>query len=98
MHVHALWDAERPPEFLPLFLANGVTGVREMGGPMPVADQVRWRQDVVNGKVLGPRLVIAGPFVDGPRAIWPGSVKVSTAEEGRQATRWEQFKKEKLQL
>jgi imidazolonepropionase-like amidohydrolase len=85
MHVHALWDAERPREFFPLFLANGVTGVREMGGPMPVADQVRWRQDVANGTVMGPRLVIAGPFVDGPHAIWPGSIKVSTAEEGRQA-------------
>jgi imidazolonepropionase-like amidohydrolase len=85
MHVHALWDADRARAFLPLFLANGVTGVREMGGPMPVADQVRWRQDVAKGSVLGPRLVIAGPFVDGPHAIWPGSVKVSTAEEGRQA-------------
>jgi imidazolonepropionase-like amidohydrolase len=85
MHVHALWDAERPRGFFPLFLANGVTGVREMGGPMPVADQVRWRQEVAKGTVLGPRLVIAGPFVDGPHAIWPGSLKVSTAEEGRLA-------------
>lgn len=35
MHVHSLWNAERPPMFFPLFLANGVTGVREIGGPMP---------------------------------------------------------------
>jgi hypothetical protein len=39
MHVHSLWDAERPAMFFPLFLANGVRGVREMGGPMPAADR-----------------------------------------------------------
>src|SRR5260370_40046442 len=32
-HVHSLWDANRPRLFFPLFLANGVTGIREMGGP-----------------------------------------------------------------
>lgn len=85
MHVHSLWDANRPPLFFPLFLANGVTGVREMGGPMPAADQVRWRNEVESGAVLGPRLVVSGPFVDGPHPIWPGSIKVSTEEDGRQA-------------
>ncbi len=85
MHVHSLWDANRPPLFFPLFLANGVTGVREMGGPMPAADQVRWRNEVESGAVLGPRLVVSGPFVDGPHPIWPGSIKVSTEEDGKQA-------------
>jgi Amidohydrolase family len=82
MHVHSLWDSGRPTTF---FLANGVTGVREMGGPMPAVDQVRWRNEVANGAVLGPRLVVSGPFVDGPHPIWPGSVMVSTAVEGKEA-------------
>ena len=85
MHVHSLWDASRPPLFFPLFLANGVTGVREMGGPMPAADQVHWRNQVESSAVSGPRLVVSGPFVDGPHPIWPGSIKVSTEEDGRQA-------------
>jgi len=85
MHVHSLWDAERPPLFFPLFLANGVTGVREMGEPMLAADQVRWRDQVESRAVLGPRLVVAGPFIDGPHPIWPGSIKVSTEEDGKQA-------------
>jgi len=85
MHVHSLWDANRPPLFFPLFLANGVTGVREMGGPMPAANQVRWRNEVERGAVLGPRLVVSGPFIDGPHPIWPGSIKVSTEEDGKQA-------------
>jgi imidazolonepropionase-like amidohydrolase len=85
MHVHSLWDTSRPPLFFPLFLANGVTGVREMGGPMPAADQVRWRNEVESGAMLGPRLVVSGPFVDGPHPIWPGSIKVSTEEDGEHA-------------
>ena len=32
MHVHALWDPSVPPVFFPLFVANGVTTVRDMGG------------------------------------------------------------------
>src|SRR6266481_7657666 len=85
MHVHSLWDSGRPTTFFPLFLANGVTGVREMGGPMPAVDQVRWRNQIAIGAVLGPRLIVPGPFVDGPHPIWPGSMKVSTAEEGKAA-------------
>jgi imidazolonepropionase-like amidohydrolase len=85
MHVHSLWDNNRPRLFFPLFLANGVTGVREMGGPMPAADQVRWRNEIESGAVLGPRLVVSGPFVDGPHPVWPGSIKVSTEAEGKQA-------------
>jgi len=37
-----------------------------MGGPMLAADQVRWRDQVASGAVIGPRLVVPGPFVDGP--------------------------------
>jgi imidazolonepropionase-like amidohydrolase len=85
MHVHSLWDAERPARFFPLFLANGVTGVREMGGPMPAADQVRWRDQVASGVVIGPRLVVPGPFVDGPHSVWPGSINVVTAGDGKKA-------------
>jgi imidazolonepropionase-like amidohydrolase len=85
MHVHTLWDSDRPKVFLPLFLANGVTGVREMGGPMPAADQVRWRDQIATGQILGPRLIIAGPFVDGPHPVWPGSIQVSTEADGQHA-------------
>ena len=84
-HVHALWDANRPAQFFPLFLANGVTNVREMGGPMPAAEQVRWRQRVVSGDIVGPDLVVPGPFVDGPTPIWPGSIAVGDAQQARKA-------------
>jgi hypothetical protein len=77
MHVH--WYLK---DFLPLFIANGVTGVRQMGG-MPL--HYAWRQDIEYGTLLGPRMSIASPVVDGPNPIWPGSMVVRNAAEGRQA-------------
>ena len=77
MHIH--WYLK---DYLPLFIANGVTGVRQMWG-MPMHHQ--WRREMESGMLLGPRLVIASPIVDGPKAVWPGSVSVSNEAEARLA-------------
>jgi len=53
--------------FFPLWLAHGVTGVRDMGGDLELIKQ--WRQEIAEGQVLGPRLIAAGPFVDGPKPV-----------------------------
>lgn len=79
MHVH--WYARNT---FTLFTANGVTGVRQMfGGP----DLLRWRDEIAKGSLLGPRMVVASPIVDGPEPIWPNSISVSNEEEGRKAVR-----------
>jgi imidazolonepropionase-like amidohydrolase len=77
MHVH-IWD----PGEARLFLANGVTHVRNMWGtPLHLA----WRQKVASGEVAGPRLTTTSPIVDGGgpdgRTIWPGSVLLTAPEE-----------------
>lgn len=77
MHVH--WFHE---DYLPLFTANGVTGIRLMWG-IPIHQQ--WRQKVEQGALLGPRLAIASPIVDGPVPIWPGSIAVKDEAEARRA-------------
>jgi len=80
MHVH-IREIERS---LPLFVANGVTGVRDMGGV--AEDLFRWRADVASGKVLGPRIVACGPILDGPQPADPDySIAIGTAAEGRQS-------------
>lgn len=80
MHVH-IWETERA---LPMFIANGVTGVRNMGGHLD--DLKRWREQVASGTLLGPRMVISGPVVDGPNPSHPDhSVVVHNAAEGREA-------------
>ena len=76
MHVH--WYLK---DYLPLFIANGVTGVRLMWGrPMHHA----WRKEIEQGTLLGPRLVIASPIVDGLNPIWRGSIAVGNAAEARE--------------
>lgn len=77
MHVH--WFHKG---YLPLFVANGVTGIRLMWG-VPFHQQ--WRQEVEGGALPGPRLAIASAIVDGPKPIWPGSIAVGTDAEARQA-------------
>jgi imidazolonepropionase-like amidohydrolase len=92
MHVHLRGDrlnaalpmAEDNAALLDLFLPNGVTGIREMGGDL--ADEVlQWRAEIAEGKRTGPRILTAGRKIDGEPPSWPGSLGVGTADEGRQA-------------
>jgi len=77
MHVH--WTLK---EYLPLFTANGVTGMRIMWG-FPVHQQ--WRKQIADGTLLGPRLNISSTIIDGPKPIWQGSIGVGNEAQGRQA-------------
>lgn len=61
MHVH--WYEK---DYLPLFIANGVTGTRQMYGA-PVFQQ--WRKEIEAGQLLGPHMLIASPIVDGTKPV-----------------------------
>jgi imidazolonepropionase-like amidohydrolase len=81
MHVHIA-----SPEYLPLFVLNGVTGVREMHAFFP--DQIfQYRRDTASGKRFGPQIVAAGALIDGDKPFWPGSVIARNAKEGEEAVR-----------
>lgn len=61
-HVHlTLWGRDA----LPRAVAHGVTTVRDMGGD--AQELLRWRDAAARGELLGPRLLLAGPFVDGDK-------------------------------
>ncbi len=85
MHVHMFFDGMRE-QMMALFVPNGVTGVRDMGGEQ-LNELAAIRRSIANGQVVGPRIVAAGPLVDGPKPIHPFSIKVSNAAEGREAVR-----------
>jgi imidazolonepropionase-like amidohydrolase len=88
MHVHTAfgdWFQGAREIALPLFIANGVTGVRDMGGDLDVL--LRWRKEIAQGSLVGPRMVVAGPMLDGPKPRFPSSVAVTTPEDGRRAVR-----------
>jgi imidazolonepropionase-like amidohydrolase len=81
MHVHAAWPGI-DGLFASLFVANGVTGVREMYGDKEIIRA--WKARYESGEPW-PRMIAAGHILDGPKPFWPGSTTVSTAEEARQA-------------
>ncbi len=80
MHVHF---GETARSF-PLFIANGVTGVREVGGDPEKS--FRWREQTASGELVGPRIVACGPIIDGPDPAAHGpTIVVGTPAEGRKA-------------
>lgn len=59
MHVHL---SKARASALRLLVANGVLGVRDMGGDWPELE--RWRREIRNGSRHGPRIVAAGPYLE----------------------------------
>jgi len=86
MHVHTVfgdWFPRAKEITLPLFIANGVTGVRDMGSDLDVLQQ--WRKEISAGTLIGPRIVMSGPMLDGPQPRFPASIAIKTPEDGRRA-------------
>ena len=82
MHVH-LVDAWPAAALGAGFLDHGVVGVRDMGTPM--ARILALRAAFTSPASPGPRIVAAGPFLNGSRAV-PGLViHVETDADGRRA-------------
>ncbi|MFN5599593.1 MAG: amidohydrolase family protein [Gemmatimonas sp.] len=61
MHVHT--DVPGGRALLPLYIAHGVTGVRDMNGRLEVVRG--FQREVAAGTLAGPRLVVSGPFLVG---------------------------------
>jgi len=87
MHVHSVfgdWFPRGRDVILPLFIANGVTGVRDMGGELGTL--LEWRKQSSSGKLVGPRMVVSGPMLDGYKpdgksTNFPSTVVVMTPAE-----------------
>jgi imidazolonepropionase-like amidohydrolase len=61
MHVHTATTAGR--DVVPLYVANGVTGVRDMAGDWPTI--TRFRDEIARGALTGPRIIASGPYLEG---------------------------------
>lgn len=78
MHTHVFMRSRKsfPLYTLDLFLANGVTTVRDFGtsgvkddfGDYPYLQDTEWRQAISAGAIVGPRLNLALTVINGPRA------------------------------
>ncbi|MGB8474647.1 MAG: amidohydrolase family protein [Candidatus Acidiferrum sp.] len=87
MHVH-LAGLNADPSWskqvlLPLLLANGITGVRDMGGDLETL--LSWQRDIESGTLLGPHIVVAGPFLAASGRKTAEQYPVANAAEARAA-------------
>lgn len=81
MHLHfGIWPADIA---FPALLKSGVLGARDMGWEFEAP--VALRDSVTSGARVGPRLVVAGPILDGPTDGWPLRHTVSSVDEAAAA-------------
>ena len=64
MHAHT---SKTRASALGLYVAHGVTTIRDQGSEH--AEVVRWRSEIRNGTRVGPRMLIAGPYLESLRNI-----------------------------
>lgn len=86
MHTHVYFDStadDGTDLVLPLFLANGITGVRDMGSALdPV---LHARDEIAAHRLFGPRMIVSGPMLDGPKSHYKAAIAITTPEDGRKA-------------
>ncbi|MEQ8403137.1 MAG: amidohydrolase family protein [Nitratireductor sp.] len=82
-HVHIFSSPTEPETALPLYLINGVTGIRDMGALWPIEEQQALQAQIEAGEVLGPHLILAGAWVDASPGSWPGMFLADTPDEAR---------------
>lgn len=100
MHAH-FSSPSAPAVAMPLCLANGVTGVRDLCSDAwpgedrqqpTIADFKRWRRRIADGELVGPRLLALGSVqVDGPGRVPPGApafLGAATAADARRLVRY----------
>lgn len=73
MHVHVFDRGE-----LLQYLANGITTIRNLHG-MPI--HLAWRDSLGRGLIRGPRLITAGPILDGDPPMRGTNIVVRTAAD-----------------
>ena len=83
MHVHFGGGPDLIEEneaLFPLYIAHGVTTVRDASGDLP--DQVlAWRKEIADGRLLGPNLFTSGAKIEGLKPFWKGTLEVGTRAE-----------------
>src|SRR5256885_154843 len=85
MHVHLSFPAGAAQIFLPVMVANGILGARDMHSFLsPI---ISLKHAVASGAQVGPRLFVAGTAVDGPNSYLPAARIVRTPDEAKEAVR-----------
>ena len=77
MHMHFGGDTLKDENemLLPLFLAMGVTAVRDCAGDISPAI-FKWKDLIQQRKLAGPDIFTSGPKLEGINSIWPGDLEI----------------------
>ena len=82
LNVHGKDGFPRNEDYATLFLANGVTTVRNMWGDASI---LAFRKSILQGDVIGPQIFTTGPLTDGKPPVRPGSRTVETVAQAVEA-------------
>ena len=94
MHVHfeGRQLADDNALLLPVYLAYGITAVREAASNLAPA-VLNWRAEVAGGQRLGPRIFTAGQKFEGINSLWDGELEIGNTTELKagldQLARWQ---------
>lgn len=83
MHVHFRGGdslISENKDLLDLFIANGVTTVRDAGGDITPAI-LEWREQIKDRELLGPNIFTSGPKLDGADPSWAGSIELTSVDQ-----------------
>ncbi|HEY5826546.1 MAG TPA: amidohydrolase family protein [Cyclobacteriaceae bacterium] len=82
MHVHFGGGdtlIQENKDLLPLYVANGITAVRDAAADLSTS-VLQWREEINQGKLLGPTLFTSGPKLEGIKSVWIGDLEVGTID------------------
>jgi parallel beta-helix repeat protein len=94
MHVHSSSDRITRATMLPMYVANGVTGVRDMHADCfepcaadrsTIAQVNGWRRDIAARRLTGPRIVAASTALNGAPPGAPSTVHTPASEDDGRA-------------
>jgi len=91
MHGHLFSNSHKPGTddhawHFPLYIATGVTGMRDMWTNLDEIPLVRqWQAERAAGRMLAPYVAVTGPMLNGADGILRNVMVVTTADEARRA-------------
>jgi imidazolonepropionase-like amidohydrolase len=82
MHIHLEGTAlvEDNEALLPIFLAYGITTVRDCASDLGL-QVLAWRDEVNTGKRIGPTIYTAGRKLEGKNSMWKGDLEIANEAE-----------------
>jgi imidazolonepropionase-like amidohydrolase len=82
MHIHLEGTAlvEDNEALLPIFLAYGITTVRDCASDLGL-QVLAWRDEINTGKRIGPTIYTAGRKLEGKNSMWKGDLEIANEAE-----------------